>query len=333
MNPLCFRITKAVKAANPAFDAVEEFDAIAELDRLAGEMATRPASLKFDALNLPVVVGTVKLYKLSLGAELWLEKFEGWYANEPGRCDTAALFAMAHPARTIRVNDGLLRSRTVTLQDLDTPEAAKKAVAKWAYTVTESPDDLFAAAKKLRGGARRQISDSFKLNCVRAIKGDSDAVAALLKTLDEPTPAVKDDADNIGDLYSFLIDTYGGTVEYWTWEQSADNITALLNAKVNREVRAHSDGKAEKARESWEDDAHRRFFNAARAFGQKYGIADIHKPVAPVKSAGSASPVVAPDANAVPPAKAQETPVIVAPPVTVETLPHSGSPGPHCETP
>ena len=337
MNPLVCKIARAVRAANPSFDAIEEFDAIAELDRLAGEMSKRPDSLKFNALPSPVAVGNVSLYPLTLGAELWVEQFCGWFPDKEGAHDVATLFAMAHGWRPAKAKTGFLKSSLLFLHELDRPDLAWKTVYAWAERCTESADAMIEAAKNIRGASRRGITGRFKLDCVRAMlaTGSPDGAATLLKSLDEKQPDSKDDHDGIGEVLSFLMDTYGQTPEYWLWEQPEANVIALLNAKVNREARsAATDEKQVKAREAWEDEAHVRFFAAARAFGRKYGIADVTAPATPPQTAQT--PEISPskpEAVVAPPPTAQTPgsgvpPPAIGQPITADTLPWSGNPNP-----
>ena len=276
MNPVAARIVRAVKAAKPDFDALAEFDSISELDRLAREMCERPAGTKYEAFETPVVCGNVKLYPITIGARHFSEQFAAWFPGEPGRCDTATLFAMAHCYRPATVRKGFMR-HSVDLADLDTPEAAKEAVSQWARRCTATAEELLDKANSLLGN-RRGVTDGFKLACVRSALADGGDIAALLKSLDE-SAADKTEDDSLGGVLSFLCEVHGETPEYWLWHESESNVFALLTAKTQREIAKHADTQR-MARETWEDESHRRFWNAAKAFGRKHGVADVSAPPA-----------------------------------------------------
>lgn len=274
MNPLAERIVRAIIAKRPGFDPVAAFDDIAELNRLAVEMAKAPDSKKYSAFATPVIVGNIKLYPLALGAELWLDRFRSWFAGKPDGCDVAYLFALAHGHEPVLMHNGFVKKYAL-LRELDDPESAWNAVNTWALRCTASSDECFAAAATLRSTSR-DITPDFKLSVLRVMLEqdtfDAEDAKKTLKSLDEREAKYGSD-DVIGSVLSYLLDAFGGTPEYWLWEQPSENIQTLLYAKAQHSKGEPSKDEA-KARATWEDEAHGRFWSFQKAFLKKHGGED-----------------------------------------------------------
>ena len=121
---------------------LDHFGELAELDELAWRHTRRPPQAAADLLDLPVRLGPdgeTALYRLSLGAWLWLEHCASswWQASEPNLYNAAHAWAMAH-GRTPEA-----------LRDAAEEQRARWLVLTWARGLRCSEAALMAAARGL----------------------------------------------------------------------------------------------------------------------------------------------------------------------------------------
>ena len=210
-------------------------DAIFELQQLADSATAKTQAEELSAavaLDLPVEVGGVKLWRLSIAACDWMEQIErDWFPRDARMMETAVVWACAH-GRDKGAFAGL-GGRTATAFKL----------GFWARQQRASWEALTATVKALlpRKSAAEPVG--------------------------EPAPVDDDAGGYLGAVLETLLANYGQTVEYWLWEVPQETVMALLDVAGAR-ADAESDGAAVGARQIA---AHKRFVEAAKAFDAKWG--------------------------------------------------------------
>lgn len=261
MNPLALRVVKRALAEGAQFDPVSAFDEMAELHRLAEEMRKPPIRERLDALDAPIAVGNVRLWRVSLAAKEWLQRVGRLFPDDDGVKGTALFFALAH-ARDL-----------ATLRRLDDAPTIRKALREWAAGITASVEELQSAVEAMRGAEGRRIGEAFVLAMIKAAP---DQAAAILSQLQERDDA--EDSDVLGGVLSFLMSTFPGhPMEYWL-VQSEQNIHALIAGHAERQASAVKPAAGKAPPSPWQVEAHKRFHAAAGAFLAKWTGGKVRAP-------------------------------------------------------
>ena len=196
--------------ATPAW-VLDHHGELAELDELARRKTRRPPQAVADLLDLPVRLGPdgeVALYRLSLGAWLWLEEcvIPWWNDARPELCDLAFAFAMAH-GRTPEA-----------MQDCAVEWRARWIVLGWARRLRCSKAALLAAAKGLmpEGDPLAHYYVAGKTPDPRDDPGWEKVLAAMARESGQPA-------------------------EHWLWDVSRERfVAALTDLNDTREADAES---------------------------------------------------------------------------------------------
>lgn len=241
LNILAARAVRRAIAAGGKVDPVEHFGDLLNLHRLAEAMGGKTLRERVDQLNQPVMVGKVRLYRLSFGAIDWLDAGPvQWFSDDRILGSLATAFAMAHShqRRVLdRLADPTRTEREIRLWERGTGCAAD-ALMEAVDALLERPDD----------GQRSEVRDQ---------KSDDAELVSRHPVLHR------------------LMHAYGGTIDYWLWEVSADDCVELLDqiradqdaqtrATSNASGRAHAPDPASRAVR-----AHVAFNKAAQAFHEK----------------------------------------------------------------
>ena len=183
--------------ATPAW-VLDHHGDLAELDELARRKTRRPPQAVADLLDLPVRLGPdgeIALYRLSLGAWLWLEEcaIPWWSDTRPELCDLAFAFAMAH-GRTPEA-----------MQDVSVEWRARWIVLGWARRLRCSKAALLATAKGLMP--------------------EADPLAHYYVAKAQPDP--RDDPGWEKVLVAMARES-GQPAEHWLWDVSREQFFAAL---------------------------------------------------------------------------------------------------------
>lgn len=183
-------------------DPVEDFAAIADLDRLARACSDMPAESRLLFLDLPVIVGDVKLYRLSWGAIDWMVECAAvWFSDNGSLYDRAIAWAHAH-ARS----PGAFR-RCASRRE------AEAEIWRWSREISAPWQAVLAAVDELTS----ELSS----------KKDGTERKDRTRTSDAP-------------ILESLIEQYGKTLDYWLWDISAAVFASLLKAHQIRIDRLES---------------------------------------------------------------------------------------------
>jgi len=122
---------------NLFFSEVSALDAVARRKKRRAE-----AQDVIDSLDLPLKVGEISLYRLSVGGVEWLENYpQKWWGRDALKPDMrlvelATVYAMANRGKA-------------PYESLTAPKAAKRAIIEWAKNTMIAEDLLITAASYL----------------------------------------------------------------------------------------------------------------------------------------------------------------------------------------
>jgi len=126
-----------------ALDVIGHHEAIERLDQAARRTSEPAPCMDADALDRPVVVGSgpnpARLYSISLAAHLWMEDADrqGWFSRDPLLANLSVAWALAH-ARS-----------PLAMRGIESGRDARRAVQRWAASLTCGLDDLIEAARRI----------------------------------------------------------------------------------------------------------------------------------------------------------------------------------------
>jgi hypothetical protein len=195
LHELTIKAIRRAQAQGGIVDPVEDWSAIAGLDRLARAATEMEPEDKLLFLDLPVTVGNISLYRLSWGASDWLTELAmEWFQDEPSMLDRAVVFAHVYSR-----DPSFLR----TYSDIG---SARAEIMRWSRECSASIESMVAAVDRL------------------TLKVPSDK---------EPQKKIKEavTASN-GPIFDRLMDDYKQPVEYFLWEISAESLSVLINANT-----------------------------------------------------------------------------------------------------
>ena len=182
LHDLTIRAIRRAESQGGVIDLVEDFGAIAELDRLARAATAAPAEDKLVFLDLPLIVGNVHLYRLSWGALDWVAECAwSWYSEDGCMYDRALAWAHVN-ARSPRA-----------FRRCSSMREASAEISRWA----------------------REQSVPWQM-----IMTGVDQLMAELKPKDKSEQKRNGDKLSTSSFLDILLATHGGTIEYWLWDVS-----------------------------------------------------------------------------------------------------------------
>jgi hypothetical protein len=217
-------------------DPVADLEHLVKLYELARSVQNIPAPPEQIALLRPAAaVGDLTLYRLSLGAEMFLRDcvLEWW--PEGDFQNLAVVFLLAH-ARTPEVFWDCVAERRHWWQWRSGQATFRARVERWAARQGATREELLRAANEFLDVGPRAPEPK--------------------RREDEPA------SENLGWLIEMLVREYGHDAEHWLWHATTEEVRYLLDARAaraEREARAASGrGKA--------PDPDDRFIRALHAF-------------------------------------------------------------------
>jgi hypothetical protein len=195
LHELTIKAIRRAQAQGGIVDPVEDWTAIAELDRLARAATEMAPEDKLLFLDLPVTVGNISLYRLSWGASDWLTELAmDWFQEEPSMLDRAVVFAHVFARDP---------SKFRTHSDITT---ARKGITQWSRECSASIESMVAAVDRL---------------------------TLHVPSTKEPEKKIKESktASN-GPIFDRLMADYKQPIEYFLWEMSAESLSVLINANT-----------------------------------------------------------------------------------------------------
>lgn len=193
LHELTIKAIRRAQSQGGIVDPVEDYAAIANLDKLARASTELPIHDKIIFCDLPVCVGDVRLYRLSWAAMDWISYCASeWFCDDSVLYDKALAWAHAH-ARQPDV-----------FRDCSDKQSATKAIKRWTW------------------------SFSAPWICVL------DAVDQLLAELPNKNTGKTESKSTTASFLDVLIETHGGTIDYWMWDVSVSAMLALTEAIQHR---------------------------------------------------------------------------------------------------
>ena len=194
MNALVNKVLRKVFPGNVAVPRAALDDLFA-LEALAGAATARTQSEQLTAaaaLDLPVDIGDVKLWRLTMAGCEWLTQIErDWFAGDPRMMEIAVVWACAH---------GRDRAAFAEL------------------------GGRFKTAFKLAAWARWQnVAWQALAATVKALLPKQSAPADT-----EPAQLDDDAGAYLGGVLGALIENFGQTADYWLWDVPQETALALL---------------------------------------------------------------------------------------------------------
>lgn len=198
------RLIKDAQSEGYQIDLLDDWDDIAELDRLAHAATNPGAQREAELLDRPAEVGGALLYRLSWGGIEWVESTADWFHGKEG--DIAIAWAMSRGRDPEAFTGQMLTNRL----------AARKAVRNWARGLTCGYDSLRRVVLDLLPS---EMADEQPQETAKARQGLA------------PVPS----SDSV---LMRLLAAFSGTDErYWLWLAPFDRVVAGLNHIREQEVR------------------------------------------------------------------------------------------------
>jgi len=180
-----------------ALDAIEDYDDLQHLNELAYDVSSPPQGMGVAALlDVPIMAGTVRLYRLTVGSHLWLrDVVSNWFADGSWLGSMALAFALAHA----REPDSLF--------GLQTKGEAKRVIKRWARRCGATYDELFSATMEAIG---------------------VDPLTAMAAENPNASEDDEDDPADYGAMIMLLVLHFGKDKDYWLWEATPEEIAEAL---------------------------------------------------------------------------------------------------------
>lgn len=219
------QLRKKLAADALTIDALEDFDELTEINRLA-EQVNNPAA-KAQARKLlspPAKVGNVTLYPITLGAYMWHEEVIKAHFSEDPVMMVMATGYMLSIARSPRILNDLCDKADVT-----------RAVKRWGRSCGATFDELSGAIEKLCGDApdddRDVLISKIEKIIDEPLEGYDVAFESVVSAVEEYRQAAQID---YGPLFSMLISEYNQPLEYWMWEAPISSIDLCAQAYMEQ---------------------------------------------------------------------------------------------------
>lgn len=146
-----------------------------------------------DWIDLPVVVGNIKLYPLSVAAEYWIRtRASVWFAGDTRLEVLSIAYALAYGREPSRFGD------------LVNESVSRKTLLSWQSEI---------------GATWRELA-----------KGVDEVLATDSVEVKKPAPSIADAGPQWSFLVPWLVKNYGGTAKDWLYGKSADEFAAMANA-------------------------------------------------------------------------------------------------------
>jgi len=193
LHELTIKAIRRAQKQGGIVDPVEDWAAIAELDRLARAATETPAHDKLIFCDLPINVGDIQLYRLSWAAMDWIAFCASdWFGDDGAMYDKALAWAHAHSRKP-----DIFRA-------CPDKRSAQKAIIRWTWSFWAPWVSVMAAVDQLLEELPRKKADQ---------TGSGTTTAGFLDV---------------------LIETHGGTIDYWMWDVSVPAMLSLTAAIQNR---------------------------------------------------------------------------------------------------
>jgi len=192
LHELTIKAIRRAQQQGGIVDPVEDWAAIAELDRLARAATELQPEDRLLFLNLPVTIGNVSLYRLSWGASDWLTELAMvWFKDEPTMLDRAIAFAYVHsrnPSIFHRCSDS---------------QTAKAEIIRWSCECSAPIEALLKAVDILTSDSSEPVSE-----------GSQNTFTSM------------------GPVFDRLMKEYHLPIDYFLWEISAMALGVLIRSNT-----------------------------------------------------------------------------------------------------
>ena len=193
LHDLTIKAIRRAQAQGGTVDPVEDFAAIADLDRLARDATELLPEDRLLFLDLPLVVGNAKLYRLSWAASDWLIQLAmKWFQDDLTMLDRSMVWAHAYA----RTPDAFKR--------FSNAHDARCEIERWSQDLTASFDSLMEATDQLR--PKPKANDN--------------------------RPGKSNGPISNGPVLDCLMDAYKQKIEYFMWEISSEALEVILQANL-----------------------------------------------------------------------------------------------------
>lgn len=196
LHELTIKAIRRAQSQGGIVDPVEDYPAIAELDRLARAATEMVPEDRLLFLDLPLVVGNARLYRLSWGASDWLtQRAMDWFRGDLTMLDRSIVWAHAH----VKTPDAFKR--------FSNEHDAHAEIVAWSKDLTAPVEALMAATDQL---------------CFKPKKSDKSAKSS--------TGIISN-----GPVLDRLMTEYHQKIDYFIWDISAEVLDVLLQANMLHE--------------------------------------------------------------------------------------------------
>jgi hypothetical protein len=196
LHELTIKAIRRAQSQGGIVDPVEDYAAIANLDKLARASTEMVPEDRLLFLDLPLVVCNTRLYRLSWGASDWLTQLAmNWFRDDLSMLDRSVVWAHVHA----RMPEAFRR--------FSNARDAKAEIETWSQELTAPFEALMAAADQLC--PKPKESETRKQHDTGPISN--------------------------GPVLNRLMDDYKKPVDYFIWELSAEALEVILHANVLQE--------------------------------------------------------------------------------------------------
>lgn len=198
LHELTIKAIRRAQSQGGIVDPVEDYSSIAELDRLARTATEMVPEDRLLFLDLPLVVGNTRLYRLSWGAADWLTKRAmEWFRDDMTMLDRAIVWAHANA----RNPDSFRR--------FSNAHDAQIQIEAWSQDLNAPFEALIEASDQL---------------CPKP--KESDAASKSTGVMSN------------GPVLDRLMDDYKQKIDYFIWEISEEALEVILRANMlHKELR------------------------------------------------------------------------------------------------
>jgi hypothetical protein len=194
LHDLTISAIRRAQSQGGTVDPVEDWAAIADLDKLARASTELTPEDRLLFLDLPVIVGNVSIYRLSWSASEWLIKLAmDWYTDDSFMLDRSIVFAHAN-ARTPEI-----------FRRCSNMNSASAEVLRWSRECSASIEALLKAV---------------------------DIFTPAKQSGQDDKPEKERSISSNGPILHKLMADYHQPINYFLWEISAEALTVLIRANI-----------------------------------------------------------------------------------------------------
>lgn len=261
LNPIVQKQLAKAAASGLRPDLVLDFAELVELNRIADDITQPKGNTAANVLlDMPVDLHGLRLWRLSMGAYVWLnETAYPWFERSGWWCDLLTAFAMANsrqPAILLALTDASQTKRVLKdwLKHLPCTHAELMEGVKTVLTTEEA--EARDSGNRTMGEAIAILKDSLaELHDLLDTLGLDEAGAPkafqrLVELVEGcQVDNTRADTSEFGHVVAMLCREYGEDKEYWIWHSPLDWIGTCLNeysAKIRAEAKSLASAKGVK---------------------------------------------------------------------------------------